>query len=119
MFCRSWFCVRNSNIRTQRDLYIFTDLHIARDGVLRIRLGAHQEHQVNHVARATDSTKVWVIEQHHKKRILRLNRTCRRVMPVTLTEVKVQVFFFSCIAGRVRDIVGQQRDENENEIKIP
>ena len=28
-------------------------------------------------------------------------------------------FFFSCIAGRVRDIVGQQRDENENEIKIP
>ena len=27
--------------------------------------------------------------------------------------------FFSCIAGRVRDIVGQQRDENENEIKIP
>ena len=25
------------------------------------------------------------------KRILRLNRTCRRVMPVTLTEVKVQV----------------------------
>ena len=28
-------------------------------------------------------------------------------------------FFFPCIAGRVRDIVGQQRDENENEIKIP
>ena len=25
--------------------------------------------------------------------------------------------FFSCIVGRVRDIVGQQRDENENEIK--
>ena len=26
--------------------------------MLRIRLGAHQEHQVNHVARATDRTKV-------------------------------------------------------------
>ena len=32
--------------------------HSTRDGVLRIRLGAHQEHQVNHVARATDRTKV-------------------------------------------------------------
>ena len=34
------------------------DLHITRDGVLRIRLGAHQEHHVNHVARATELTKV-------------------------------------------------------------
>ena len=33
-------------------------LHITRDGVLRIGLGAHQEHRVNHVARATDRTKV-------------------------------------------------------------
>ena len=37
---------------------LLPDLHITRDGVLRIRLGAHQEHQVNHVARATDRTKV-------------------------------------------------------------
>ena len=34
------------------------DFHITRDGVLRIRLGAHQEHRVNHVARATNRTKV-------------------------------------------------------------
>ena len=34
------------------------DLHITRDGVLRIGLGAHQEHRVNHLARATDRTKV-------------------------------------------------------------
>ena len=27
--------------------------------------------------------------------------------------------FFSCIAGRVRDIVGQQRDENEMRSKFP
>ena len=37
---------------------LLPDLHITRDGVLRIELGAHQEHRVNHVARATDRTKV-------------------------------------------------------------
>ena len=37
---------------------LLPDLHITRDGVLRIGLGAHQEHRVNHVARATDRTKV-------------------------------------------------------------
>ena len=37
---------------------LMSDLHIARDGVLRIRLGVHQEHQVNYVARTTDRTKV-------------------------------------------------------------
>jgi len=37
---------------------LLPDLHITRDGVLRLRLGAHQEHRVNHVARATDRTKV-------------------------------------------------------------
>ena len=37
---------------------VLPDLHITRDGVLRIGLGAHQEHRVNHVARATDRTKV-------------------------------------------------------------
>ena len=37
---------------------LLPDLHITRDGVLRTGLGAHQEHRVNHVARATDRTKV-------------------------------------------------------------
>ena len=41
-----------------REDELLPDLHITRDGVLLIRLGAHQEHQVNHVARATDRTKV-------------------------------------------------------------
>ena len=41
-----------------REDELLPDLHITRDGVLRIRLGAHQEHRVNHVARATDQTKV-------------------------------------------------------------
>ena len=37
-----------------REDELLPDLHITRDGVLRIGLGAHQEHRVNHVARATD-----------------------------------------------------------------
>ena len=41
-----------------REDELLPDLHITRDKVLRIRLGAHQEHRVNHVARATDRTKV-------------------------------------------------------------
>ena len=41
-----------------REDELMPDLHITRDGVLRIRLGAHQEHEVNHVARATEGTKV-------------------------------------------------------------
>ena len=41
-----------------REDELMPDLHITRDGVLRIRLGAHQEYEVNHVARATDRTKV-------------------------------------------------------------
>ena len=41
-----------------REDELLPDLHITRDGVLRIRLGACQEHRVNHVARATDRTKV-------------------------------------------------------------
>ena len=41
-----------------REDELMPDLHITRDGVLRIRLGVHQEHEVNHVARATDRTKV-------------------------------------------------------------
>ena len=41
-----------------REDELLPDLHITRDGVLRIGLGAHQEHRVNHEARATDRTKV-------------------------------------------------------------
>ena len=41
-----------------REDELLPDLHITRDGVLHIGLGAHQEHRVNHVARATDRTKV-------------------------------------------------------------
>ena len=41
-----------------REDELLPDLHITRDGVLRIGLGAHQEHRVNHVARATDRTEV-------------------------------------------------------------
>ena len=37
---------------------LLPDLHITRDGVPRIGLGAHQEHRVNQVVRATDRTKV-------------------------------------------------------------
>ena len=46
---------------------------------------------------------------------------CQRWGRVTTSRLpsKASPNFFSCIAGRVRDIVGQQRDENENEIKIP
>ena len=43
-----------------REDELMPDLHITRAEVLRIRLGVHQEHQVNHVARATDRTKVSV-----------------------------------------------------------
>ena len=37
---------------------LLPDLHITGAGVLRIGLGAHQEHRVNHEARAADRTKV-------------------------------------------------------------
>ena len=40
-----------------REDELMSDLHITRDGVLRIRLGVHQEHEVNHVARTTDGPK--------------------------------------------------------------
>ena len=41
-----------------REDELLPDLHITRDGVLRIGLGAHQEHRVNHEAGAADRTKV-------------------------------------------------------------
>ena len=75
-----------------REDELLPDLHITRDGVLRIRLGAHQEHQVNHVARATDRTKVSAaviqLASHEEDTAPQQDM---RVMPVTLTEVKVQV----------------------------
>ena len=69
---------------------LLPDLHITRDGVLRIELGAHQKHRVNHVARAMDRTKVSAMLYNWQpiKWIRRLNRLC---MPVTLKEVKVRV----------------------------
>ena len=41
-----------------REDELLPDLHITGDGVLHIGLGAHQEHRLNHMARATDRTKV-------------------------------------------------------------
>ena len=52
-----WEALRLFGLREDE---LLPDMHITRDGVLRIRLGAHQEHQVNHEARATDRTKVSV-----------------------------------------------------------
>ena len=37
---------------------LLPDLHITGEGVLRIELGAHQEHRVNHDAQAADRTRV-------------------------------------------------------------
>eukprot|EP00434_Breviolum_minutum_P009685 symbB.v1.2.008526.t1/scaffold527.1/size293072/24 len=72
-----------------REDELLPDLHITRDGVLRIGLGAHQEHRVNHVARATDRTKVSadVIQLAADEVDTAL---CRKVMPVTLKGVKVR-----------------------------
>ena len=50
-----WEALRLFGLREDE---LLPDLHITRDGVLRVRLGAHQEHQVNHVEGATDRTKV-------------------------------------------------------------
>ena len=71
---------------------LLPDLHITRDGVLRIGLGAHQEHRVNHVARATDPlrSRRMLSNWQPMKWIRRLNRLCRTVMPVTLKGVKVR-----------------------------
>ena len=56
----SQICVRRDALTlfglTEDEL--LPDLHITRVGVLRIGLGAHQEHRVNHEARAADRTKV-------------------------------------------------------------
>ena len=55
---------------------LLPDLHITRDGVLRIGLGAHQEHRVNHVARATDRlrSRQMLSNWQPMKWIRRLNR---------------------------------------------
>ena len=56
----SQICVRREALTLfgLREDELLPDLHITRDGVLRVRLGAHQEHRVNHEARAADRTKV-------------------------------------------------------------
>ena len=88
----SQICVRREalNLFGLREDELLPDLHITRDGVLRIGLGAHQEHRVNHVARATDRTKVSA-DVIQLAGILRLNRLCRKVTPVVLKGVKVRV----------------------------
>ena len=56
----SQICVRSGStvfVWLQED-ELLPDLHTTREGVLRIGLGAHQEHRVNHEARAADRTKV-------------------------------------------------------------
>ena len=50
-----------------REDELMPDLHITRDGVLRIRLGAHQEHEVNHVARATDRSAAVIQLASHEE----------------------------------------------------
>ena len=56
----SQICVRREALTLfgLREDELLPDLHITGAGVLRIGLGAHQEHRVNHEARAADRTKV-------------------------------------------------------------
>ena len=56
----SQICVRREALSLfgLREDELLPDLHITREGVLRIGLGAHQEHRVDHEARAADRTKV-------------------------------------------------------------
>ena len=55
----SQICVRQEALTLfgLGDDELLPDLHITAAGVLRIGLGAHQEHRVNHVARAADRTR--------------------------------------------------------------
>ena len=84
----SQICVRREALALfgLREDELLPDLHITRDGVLRIGLGAHQEHRVNHEARAADRTKV-------SAEVIQLARLSRMVVPVTLKAVKVRFFF--------------------------
>ena len=72
---------------------LLPDLHITGAGVLRIGLGAHQEHRVNHEARAADRTKVLaeVIQLAAMRWIPSLTRLSRMWVPVTLKVVRVRV----------------------------
>ena len=56
----SQICVRREALTLfgLREDELLPDLRITGSGVLRIGLGAHQEHRVNHEARAADRTKV-------------------------------------------------------------
>ena len=85
--------VRQCRKKKLREDELLPDLHITRDGVLRIGLGAHQEHRVNHEARAADRTKVSaeVIQLAAHEVDPSLTRLSRKVVPVTLKVVKVRV----------------------------
>jgi len=56
----SHICVRRDALALfgLREDELLPDLRITGAGVLRIQLGAHQEHRVNHEAQAADRTKV-------------------------------------------------------------
>ena len=73
-----------------REDELLPDLHITRDGVLRIGLGAHQEHRVDGQRTGLKSRRM-LSSWQPMRWILRLNRLCRKVMPVTLKGVKVRV----------------------------
>ena len=91
----SQICVRREALALfgLREDELLPDLHITRDGVLRIGLGAHQEHRVNYEARAADTTKVSaeVISWQPMRWTPSLTRLSRMVVPVTLKVVKVRV----------------------------
>ena len=91
----SQICVRREALTLfgLREDELLPDLHITGAGVLRIGLGAHQEHRVNHEARAADRTKVpaEVIRWQPMRWTPSLTRQSRLLVPVTLKVVKVRV----------------------------
>ena len=76
-----------------REDELLPDLHITRDGVLRIRLGAHKNivstmwHGQLTGLKSRQMSSSWQL----MKRIQRLNRRCRKVMQVILMGAKVRV----------------------------
>ena len=81
----SQICVRRKALALfgLREDELLPDLHITKDGVLRIGLSAHQEHQVNHKARAADRTRgIWslVCWIMHLQRVSMSN--CCQLLPV-------------------------------------
>jgi len=78
---------------------LLPDLHITRAGVLRIGLGAHQEHRINHEARAADEQSLRRSSSWLPMRwIPSLTRLSRLWVPVTLKVVKgIGCFFFPAL----------------------